>query len=262
MSAIRNRIVNVNSEGKLALSVFLTAGFPSKDNFDETALRLLDAGADMLEIGMPFSDPIADGPVIQESSHTALQNGVTIPIIFNWIRRIRKQSTKPLILMGYANPLMQYGLQRFLGEAEECGVDGLIIPDIPLDEDNGFWSGDRSSMERILLTTPTSSETRIREIDSNSEGFVYCVSVTGTTGAREGFSDEILTNLQRTRTLITKNKMLIGFGISEPRDIRQLKPICDGVIVGSAVIKKLMNRAAGMRNALALVSSLRRACDR
>jgi tryptophan synthase alpha chain len=261
MSVIRKRIEQVNQRGGLALSVFLTAGFPSLKGFDEAALRILDAGADMLEIGMPFSDPIADGPVIQQSSHIALQNGVTMASVFRSVRRIREYSDRPLILMGYANPLLQFGLQRFLKEAAGSGADGLIIPDIPLDEDRGFWSSERAALDRILLTTPTSSEKRIREIDKESQGFVYCVSVTGITGTRNGFSEEILSNLRRTRNLVTQNKMLIGFGISGPDAVRQLKPFCDGVIVGSAIVRKLMNSPAGLADAIDLVSSLRQASD-
>jgi len=259
-SEITRTIGERNKNKQLALSIFLTAGFPDKDNFTDNALKILDAGADMLEIGIPFSDPIADGPVIQKSSQMALKNGIKIRDIFNMASAIKAVNSKPLILMGYANPLIQYGLQQFLTDSANSGIDGLIIPDIPLDEDQEFWQT-YNRPDRILLTTPTSPIERMQEIDKQSEGFVYCVSVTGTTGAQGGFDEAVLTNLAQTYNEIKKNKMLTGFGISNREIIRQLKNHCDGVIVGSAIIKKMLDTPQNIVNILDFVLELRAACD-
>ena len=240
MNVIAKHIQSVNEKNRKVLSVFLTAGFPDPRSFVELSLKILDAGADFLEIGIPFSDPIADGPVIQASSMQALENGVQLAGVLDFIQEIRKETDKPLILMGYANPILHFGLDKFLEEACEAGVNGIIIPDIPLEEYDDFWGDKQTALARIMLTTPTSSAERIQKIDTVSRGFVYCVSVTGTTGMQKGFGKAVINNLERTYKLITKNKMLIGFGISTPENIRHFSPYCDGVIVGSAVIKHLL----------------------
>lgn len=251
---IRGYIDLVNGRGGKVLSVFLTAGFPAKDNFVSLALDVLKAGADMLEIGIPFSDPLADGPVIQLSSQTAINNGVTAADVLRYAAAIREKTDKPLILMGYGNPVLNYGRERFFYAAAAAGVNGLIIPDVPLEEYNDFFAGKPESLDAIMLTTPQSGDDRISQIDSLSEGFVYCVSASGTTGARSGFSDSELSTLQHTRHKITRNKMLVGFGISGPVTAKQVLPYCDGIIVGSAVIKALMNE--GEQAAVKLVSEL------
>jgi len=239
MTKISSHIEKVNQANRKALSIFLTAGFPAKENFIELALSVLENGADMLEIGIPFSDPLADGPTIQQSSQTALENGVNMKDVFSFCEKIKSKTDKPLILMGYANPIIKYGTENFCGDAMNSGAAGLIVPDVPIDEYESFYTNNFKDFEKILLTTPASSDERIKEIDKKSEGFVYCVSVTGTTGARTNFDEHILKNLERTYSLVTKNKMLIGFGISSPEDIKTFSPFCDGVIVGSAVIKKI-----------------------
>lgn len=239
MMRISEHIEKINNSQKKALSFFLTAGYPKKESFVELALTVLNSGADMLEIGIPFSDPLADGPVIQEASQRALENGVTLKDVFGYCREIKSKTDKPLILMGYANPIIKYGIKNFCEDAANSGVQGLIIPDVPLEEYDSFYSDDFKSLEKIILTTPTSSDERIRKIDDISEGFVYCVSVTGTTGTRNSFDESVFNNLKRTYSLVTKNKMLIGFGISTPENIKSFAPYCDGVIVGSAIIKKM-----------------------
>jgi len=251
---IREYIDSVNGRGEKVLSVFLTAGFPVKENFVELALRILNAGADMLEIGIPFSDPLADGPVIQLSSQTAINKGVTTADVLRFASEIRAKTDKPLILMGYGNPVLNYGREKFFNDALAAGVNGLIIPDVPLEEYNDFFAGKPDELEAIMLTTPQSGDARIREIDSISKGFVYCVSVSGTTGARSGFSAGELSSLEHTREKIVGNKMLVGFGISGPETAKQVLPYCDGIIVGSAVIKAIMNE--GEQAAVKLVSEL------
>jgi len=261
MSEIARYIDQVNQNKRKALSVFLTAGYPQKKDFTSLALDILDHGADLLELGIPFSDPLADGPVIQKSSQVALAQGITLKDTLHYAGQIRKKSAKPLILMGYANPLLRYGLARFIQDALNSGVNGLIIPDVPLEEYDTFWDTELMGLDIILLTTPTSSPHRIRQIDSYSSGFVYCVSITGTTGVRSSFDASVLENLTMTYQNVTRNKMLIGFGISQPEDIRRFKPYCDGLIVGSAVIRTLDDAHPGdYSKAVNLVQSLGQAC--
>lgn len=257
MDKISDYISQKNKNGEKVLSIFLTSGFPDKYKFAELAVDVLNTGADMLEIGFPFSDPLADGPTIQYSSQQALDNGINIKSTFHYVREIRKKTDKPIILMGYANPVLSYGLKNFAADAESTGVNGVIIPDVPVNEYNNFFNGDFNKLEKILLTTPTTSEDRIKKIDELSEGFVYYVSMTGTTGKQVKHSEEILAPLKKTYSLIKKNKMLIGFGISNPEDVKTFAPYCSGVIVGSAVIKSLMNE--DKNSTLNLISELKEA---
>jgi len=262
MSVLHKYIDDLNRNSRKALSVFLTAGYPQKKDFIDLAIDILDDGADLLEVGIPFSDPVADGPVIQHSSQVALNNGVTLSDVLHWAAKIKNRTQKPVVLMGYANSLMAYGMQNFIDDAGQAGVDGLIIPDVPLDEYDTFWTADLKGLDVILLTTPTSPDQRIREIDQRSSGFVYCVSVTGTTGVRENFDTQILANIKHSYELIRNNKMMIGFGISGPEDVHRFGPSCDGVIVGSAVIRQLEDgNAAARKQTSQLIASLSEACN-
>ncbi len=260
MSYIKDYIENLNGKKRKALSIFLTAGFPNKNSFVDLAKQVLNSGADMLELGIPFSDPLADGPVIQASSKIALDNGIKLKDVFSFSEAISSETEKPLILMGYANPIRKYGIENFLRDANNCGVKGLIVPDVPLEEYDFFFESSMHNIDVILLTTPTSSKKRIKAIDEKSSGFVYCVSITGTTGVKENFSDEVISNISRTRSLIKKNKMMIGFGVSKPEDVKTFSPYCDGVIVGSAVIKSLLNNE-NYDSTLKLISQLSQACE-
>ncbi|MBD3225244.1 MAG: tryptophan synthase subunit alpha [Caldithrix sp.] len=263
MMDIAHRIEQINRHDRHVLSIFLTAGFPTNRNFIQLAVDILQAGADMLEIGIPFSDPVADGPVIQQSSQAALQNGVGLKEIFNYTKAIKQKVDKPVVLMGYANPLLHYGLKTFLDHAQQSGADGLIVPDVPYDEYHNFWNGQTTALPRILLTTPTSSPDRIKAIDETSQGFIYCVSVTGTTGDRNRINEKDVKVLSNTFRLIQNNKMLVGFGISNEQTIHQLKPHCDGFIVGSAVIRRLMDdNDCNSRNTLAYIGKLSKACNK
>lgn len=258
MATIKETISAINDKGEKALSVFLTAGFPEKGNFVDMALQILDAGADMLEIGIPFSDPLADGPVIQQSSQIALQNGITMRDVFQFTTAIRRKSNKPLVLMGYANPAYRYGLKNFFREAKDAGANGLIIPDIPMEEYDKFFEYAGEGLDVILLATPASGAERTKAIDEKSKGFVYCVSVLGTTGARKEFSPETIAALAGIRSAVQKNKMLVGFGISGPANVKQIAPHCDGVIVGSAIVRSLSENGAA--KTLELVAALKEAC--
>ncbi|MBI9073301.1 MAG: tryptophan synthase subunit alpha [Melioribacteraceae bacterium] len=262
MSFISDNIKKINAENKKCLTVFLTAGFPAKDKFVDLALNVFDAGADIIEIGVPFSDPLADGPVIQHSSQTALDNGVTPELVFDYVLQIRNKTDKPIVLMGYSNPILKYGIKKYAQRAVETGVNGLIIPDIPLEEYDDFITDDFKNLDVILLTTPTSSDERIKTIDNKSNGFLYCVSIAGTTGTNNQFGEKTLSNLKRTYNLVSKNKMQIGFGISTPDDVKMFSPFCDGVIVGSAVIKSLWNEkdSKDFPNTISLIKNLSAAC--
>ena len=241
MAGIKEAIEKANNENRLALSIYLTSGYPEKEKFVNLVLGVFNAGADLIEIGVPFSDPLADGPVIQKSSYEAIQNGITPELTLNYVKKIREKTDKPLILMGYLNPIINYGVEKFVADSIEAGVNGLIIPDLPLEEHKKMIDERFKGLDVSLLTTPTSTESRIKDIDEYSEGFVYCVSVMGTTGVRNKFDESVLNNIDRTYKTVTRNKMMIGFGISKGDDVKRFAPYCDGVIVGSAVIKSLEN---------------------
>ncbi len=224
------------------MSLFLTAGYPTLDSTVGLALRLQQAGADLLEIGMPFSDPLADGPTIQQASDVAIANGVTIPHILDMVRGIRAQSGIPLVLMGYINPILNYGFDRFFREAAEAGADGIILPDVPPEEGHAVRQACAAAgLDFILLVAPNTSDERMRRIDSESTGFVYCVSVTGVTGARDGATlrQSVDAFKDRVRANITKNPVLVGFGIRSHEDAIQVSRGLDGYIVGSALIESI-----------------------
>ena len=259
MTPISKYIEGKNNSGKKILSVFLTAGFPDKNNFSQLALNILNAGADMLEIGFPFSDPLADGPIIQHSSQTALDNGINLKSTFNYLKEIRTETGKPIILMGYANPVLSYGIKRFADDAKLCGANGVIIPDVPIEEYDNFFDNSFDSLDTILLITPTTPDNRIKMIDEKSSGFIYCVSVSGTTGVHQQDKSSSIDFIKRTRNAVKKNKTLVGFGISNEEDAKLYAPYCDGVIVGSAVIKSLMNDDSRFSKTLRLVSKIKAA---
>ena len=241
MSFISDYINTKNEAGEKIFSVFLTAGFPDKNNFVKLALDVLDTGADMLEIGFPFSDPLADGPVIQHSSQAALENGVTLKKVFEYVIEIREKTVKPIILMGYANPVLSFGKENFIASCLKSGVNGIIIPDVPIDESADFFNDSFNGPDKILLASPTTPVERLIQIDQLSNGFLYYVSMTGTTGKQISNSKEIIEQVRKASSVIKKNKMLVGFGISTPEDVKTFLPYSNGVIVGSVIIKSLMN---------------------
>lgn len=221
------------------MSLFLTAGYPDLDSTVELILGCEENGAELIELGMPFSDPLADGPTIQYSSTKALENGITIDRIFEMVRQVRKKSQIPLILMGYINPVLRYGIEDFCAKAFEAEVDGLIIPDIPVDESGLLQeSARKQGLSVIYLVAPNTSEERMQAIDERSEGFVYCVSVTGVTGAREGkeISSSVSRFIEKVKTNVTKNPKMVGFGIKSYEDAQTIAKEMNGFIVGSALI--------------------------
>src|SRR6478736_433693 len=224
---------------KNILSVFYTAGFPALNDTVSIAKSLEEAGADIIEIGIPFSDPVADGPTIQESNKIALDNGMTLHLLIEQVREIRKHIETPIVLMGYLNPVMQYGMERFVKDAAEAGVDGMILPDMPLFEFNEQYKElfTKHNLCNTFLIAPTTSEDRIREIDAASEGFIYAVSASSTTGAKGDFSNEQLGYFEKLKKLNLKNPFLIGFGISNQATFSKASGYGSGAIVGSAFIQ-------------------------
>lgn len=241
MIAEKNRINSLFEEDneERVMSLFLTAGFPDLDSTVDLVLGFEKNGADMIELGMPFSDPLADGPTIQYSSNVAIENGITMDRIFGMVDAIRKESQIPIILMGYINPVLRYGVEKFCKRARACGVDGLIIPDAPIEE-SGILSesAGENQLHMIYLVAPNTSSERMALIDDKSDGFVYCVSVTGVTGARDG--DEVAQSVQRfisrVRENVTKNPKMVGFGIRSYEDAVKISRGMDGFIVGSALV--------------------------
>lgn len=237
-----NRIEELFSKKKQnILSVFFTAGFPSLNDTETIALSLQQAGVDLIEIGIPFSDPIADGPVIQQSSKQAIDNGMTLKLLLEQVRELRKQVSIPIILMGYLNPVMQYGMEKFFTDAANAGVDGLILPDMPFDEYESVYrqSMETTGLRNIFLISPTTSEARIRKIDQATNAFIYAVSSSSTTGAKEGFQAEQVQYFERLKNMNLKNSFLIGFGVSNANTFSTACAYGAGAIVGSAFINML-----------------------
>lgn len=237
-----NRIQKLFSEKKSGiLNVFYTAGFPNLNDTVSVAQQLERAGADIIEIGIPFSDPIADGPVIQESNKIALDNGMTVKKLLEQVKEIRKTVKLPIILMGYLNPVMQYGIEKFCEDAAAAGVDGMILPDMPMDEYQTDYKSlfESHDLSNTFLISPTTSEKRIRQIDDATNGFIYAVSASSTTGAKTGFAVEQIDYFKRLASLKLKNPYLIGFGISNYETFAKAGEYSSGAIVGSAFIKML-----------------------
>jgi len=239
---MNNRINKLFQEKKEGiLSVYFTAGYPKLDDTVPTIRELVKNGVDLIEIGMPFSDPVADGPVIQHSSLVSLQNGMSVRKLFGQLEDIRQSVDIPLILMGYINPVLQYGVEAFCQKCNEIGIDGLIIPDLPLSvyEEEFKSIFEANNLHNILLITPQTSDERLRKIDEASSGFIYMVSSNSTTGAKEGVSDFQTSYFERISAFELKNPRLIGFGISNAKTFRNACQYAQGAIIGSAFVKAL-----------------------
>jgi tryptophan synthase alpha chain len=239
MSRIKNKFEKL---GKNALVCYLTPDFPMAGCTESIVPALEKAGADLIEIGIPFSDPLADGPMVQSSSHRVLQSGITFQRILTIIETIRKQSDIPIIAMGYANTAVNMGIDIYFKRLQKAGIDGVILPDVPLEEMDRFLPAAAAChIDLIPLVSPLSSDTRIRAVSAKTSGFIYCVSITGVTGMRTGnyFSEDLTAFLLRVRENSTL-PALVGFGISEHEHLRFLEDKCDGYIVGSALLKAIM----------------------
>ena len=223
------------------LNVYFTAGFPDLNSTIPVLKGLEKAGADMVEIGMPYSDPLADGPTIQQSSMRALENGMSIKVLFEQLAGMREEMKLPIILMGYLNPIIQFGMEAFCKRCAEVGIDGLIIPDLPMELFDSEFSelSKQHNLDFIFLITPETKEERIREIDQRSTGFIYMVSFSSTTGSTGELSEDQLNYFKRIETMNLINKRMIGFGISDKQTFQQATDHADGAIVGSAFIKQL-----------------------
>jgi tryptophan synthase alpha chain len=220
------------------LSIYFCAGYPSADNTVEVIQTLANNGVDMLEIGIPFSDPMADGPVIQNASSQALRNGMTLRRLFGQLADIRASVNIPLLLMGYLNPVMQYGFERFFADCRKCGVDGCIIPDLPFDD---YQTDIRPLAEKygvkvIMLITPETSDERIRLIDAHTDGFIYMVSSASVTGAQSAFNEQKQAYFSRINAMNLRNPRMVGFGVSNRETFYTACANAAGAIIGSKFV--------------------------
>ncbi|MBL6646786.1 MAG: tryptophan synthase subunit alpha [Flavobacteriaceae bacterium] len=241
-----NRITQTLGKDKKLLSIYFTAGYPDLEDTIPVLQQLQDSGVDMIELGLPFSDPLADGPTIQESSTQALHNGMTTEKLFSQLEGVRDKIHVPLVVMGYFNPMMQYGVERFCKRCQEVGVDGLIVPDLPVDVYHEQYQSvfQQHGLMNMFLITPQTPDSRIRYIDEVSEGFIYMVSSAATTGAKSSFGDEQEAYFKRIASMGLKSKLLVGFGISNSTTYQAAVAHSKGAIIGSAFIKHLKNHGS------------------
>lgn len=239
-----NRIKQLfNKKQKDILSIYFTAGYPNLTDTGKIIKELEKNGIDLIEVGIPFSDPMADGPTIQESGTLALKNGMNLKLLFEQIKEVRKEVELPLLLMGYLNPIMQYGIENFCKKCKEVGVDGAIIPDLPFNDYSTKYKSifETYDVKVIMLITPETSEERIRLIDENTDGFIYMVSSASTTGAQKSFDDKKVEYFQKINSMKLRNPRLIGFGISNKATLEVAQSYANGAIIGSKFITLLKN---------------------
>ena len=236
-----NRINQKLQEDKKILSIYFSAGYPNLNDTVQIIQDLEKNGVDLIEIGLPFSDPLADGPTIQESSTKALLNGMTTQVLFDQLKDIRKTVSIPLIIMGYFNPMMQYGVEAFCAKCAEIGIDGLIIPDLPVDVYANEFQAifEKHGLINVFLITPQTSDERIHFIDSVSNGFIYMVSSASVTGSQSGFGNTQEEYFERIAKMNLKNPQIIGFGINNAETFNQATQYAKGAIIGSAYINHL-----------------------
>jgi tryptophan synthase alpha chain len=223
------------------LNIYFTAGFPNLEDTITIIQSLQEAGADLIEVGMPYSDPLADGPTIQQSGQVAIQNGMTLPVLFEQLKAIREKVTVPLVLMGYFNQVMQFGEAKFVQACLDAGVDGLILPDLPIHEYESYFEAllDKTDLGVSFLITPQTSEERIRKLDGLTKGFIYMVSSASVTGAKSGISQQQIGYFERINAMNLTHPRLIGFGISNAETFETACAYANGAIIGSAFIKML-----------------------
>jgi len=236
-----NRIQDKLSQNKKLLSIYFTAGYPNISDTVSIIQQLEKSGVDMIEIGLPFSDPLADGPTIQASSTAALQNGMNTKLLFEQLRNIRKSVKIPLLIMGYFNPILQFGVEDFCQKCAETGIDGLIIPDLPVDIYETAYKStfEKYGLVNVFLITPQTSEERIRFIDSISNGFIYMVSSSSVTGSSDGFGERQTNYFERISAMKLKNPLIVGFGVNNKKTFEQATKSTSGAIIGSAFVKHL-----------------------
>ncbi len=247
-----NRIKQLfEKKHKNILSIYFTAGFPQLNDTGNVIRELEANGIDLIEIGIPFSDPMADGPTIQESGTIALRNGMTLKVLFEQLKDIRSDVTIPLILMGYLNPIMQYGFENFCKQCKETGIDGAIIPDLPFNDYISQYKpiADKYDIKIVMLITPETSDERIRLIDEHTDGFIYMVSSASTTGAQSNFDDKKQAYFRKINEMNLRNPRLIGFGISNKATLEAAQENASGAIIGSKFIT-LLKESANIKEAV------------
>ncbi len=239
-SRIADTFERVAAEGRTALMPFVTAGYPTMEGSEKIILALVEAGADLIEIGIPFSDPIADGTAVQRTSQVSLEQGTRLRDVLELVRRVRAQGVSiPLLLMGYLNPALKYGIDRYVHDAAKAGADGFIVPDLPAEESDQFHQACVANERNLIyMVAPTSTESRLVETAKRASGFIYCVAVTGVTGARDSLSANLGDYLDRIREH-TDLPLAVGFGISKPEHITEVGTHAQGAIVASALINYL-----------------------
>lgn len=237
MSRISETFKRCADENRTALMPYLTIGYPDLETSEQILLALVEAGVDLIEVGTPFSDPLADGTTVQRTSQISLDGGTRLRDCMALVRRVRDGGvTVPMMLMGYYNPIVKYGVEKFVADCAEAGVDGFIVPDLPIEESERLRSASREhDLDLIFMVAPTTTDDRLMQVGEKGTGFVYCVSVTGVTGARESMSDTLGDYMQHVREM-TSQPLAIGFGISTPENVEDVGKIADGAIVGSALI--------------------------
>ena len=251
---IEKTLRDLREKKKKGLIIYIAAGDPDLETTEQLVYTIAEAGADIIELGIPFSDPLADGPTIQQASQRALNGKVTIPKILSTIEKIRKKSSVPIALMTYYNPIFYYGLDRFVAGSKAVGVDGLIVPDLPLEESKELRDiTERLEIELISFIAPTSTPERIDAIAKVAQGFIYCVSVTGVTGTRENLSLDVAEMIRKLRPY-TDIPLAIGFGISNAKQAKKATKYADAAIVGSAVVKLIENSRGDLSVMLSQVS--------
>ena len=236
MNRITNTFDELKSNDKKALIAFITGGDPDIETTEKLVLAMEEAGVDLIEIGIPFSDPVAEGPVIQEADVRALAGGCTVDKLFDMVKRLRKKTNIPLLFMTYANPIYAYDKERFMANCKEVGIDGIIVPDVPFEEKDEFEDEcNRYDICLISLIAPTSGE-RVEKIALEAKGFLYCVSSLGVTGTRSDINTNIAELINQVKK-VSSIPCAVGFGISTPEQARDMASISDGIIVGSAIVK-------------------------
>jgi len=263
LNRIDAKFAQLKEAGDKALVCFLTAGDPSLNDTVNLVLELAQNGADIVELGVPFSDPLADGPSIQAASFRALERGATVQKVLQTVALIREKTDIPTVLMTYFNPVNHYGAERFAREAANCGADGVILTDLPFEEDDEWKkAADSSGLATISLLAPTSTQERMAMGAKHASGFIYCVSRTGVTGARTDGPDELADLIGRIRTH-TSLPVVVGFGISSPEHVRQVTKYADGAVIGSAIVNIIAESGSpdqAVRNAGEFVRTLKSAC--
>ena len=240
MIRVKNKFKELKQKKQKAFGVFLTAGYPSLEYSKDIFKKILDAKVDFIEIGLPFSDPMADGPLIQHSSQIAIEQNTSVEECFNLVKEIRKINNDiPIILMGYYNPIHYYGNLKFIKKAVLSGIDGLIIVDLPMEEDEEFYNlSYKNNLPLIRLVTPTTDEERLKKILKNAQGFVYYVSVTGITGTKSASVNDVKNKIKVIKK-ITNLPVIAGFGIKNSVDAKKMSSISDGIVIGSSLVKKI-----------------------